>query len=127
MATWAEAKAAVLGMSTFNAKEMNDKLIAGVVDLGNGRTQQVFVGGVADRLVLMSIVCKLEQIDLNGLFTGDAFQQLPYGLSAVADNLVIKHSTLLETLDVQEIVTPLVEMAFAADALELGVTGSDAY
>jgi hypothetical protein len=127
MATWAEAKAAVLEISTFNGKEVNDKLIAGVVNLENGRTQQVFVGGVADKLVLMSIVCKLEQVNLNGLFTAEAFQQLPYGLSAVSDNLVFKHSTLLETLDMKEIVAPLVEMAFAADALELGVTGSDTY
>jgi hypothetical protein len=127
MATWAEVKKVVLGIESFKAEQRNEHLVSGVVDLPNGRSQSVFVGGVGDRLILMSIICPLSAVNLDKLFEIPAVQEMPYGLNAVGDLLVVKHSTLLADLDVHELITPLVEIGYNADILEGAITGGDAY
>ena len=127
MATWAEVKKVLLGIQSLKAEQVNENLVSGVVDLPDGRSQGVFVGGVGERLVLMSIICPLSAVNLDKLFEVPAVQQMPYGLNAVSDLLVVKHSTLLEDLNLDELITPLVEIGFKADALEGAITGGDKY
>jgi hypothetical protein len=127
MATWSEVKKLVLALDDFKPQDINEHLVSGVVSLPNGRTQGVFVGGVGDRLIYMSIVCPLSAVNLEKLFEIPMVQQLPYGLNAVGDLLVVKHSALLDDLDVKELVKPLVELGFHADKLEAGITGGDVH
>jgi hypothetical protein len=75
----------------------------------------------------MSIICPLSAVNLDKLFEIPAVQEMPYGLNAVGDLLVVKHSTLLADLDVHELITPLVEIGYNADILEGAITGGDAY
>jgi hypothetical protein len=127
MATWAEVKKIATGMDAFKGEVLNDNLVSGVVNLKNGRTQSVFLAGLGDRLIFMSIICPLSAVNLDKLFEVPEVQQIPYGLNAVGEHLVLKHSTLLADLDMHELITPLVELAYNADVLEGAITGGDAY
>jgi hypothetical protein len=127
MATWAEVKKIATGMTSFQGQVVNENLVSGVVDLKNGRTQTVFLAGLGERLIFMSVICPLSAVNLDKLFEIPEVQQIPYGLNAVGDHLVLKHSTLLADLDMHELITPLVELGFNADVLEGAITGGDAY
>jgi hypothetical protein len=126
MATWAQVKSTVAGISSFNPEEINANLISGVVELKNGRSQKVFLAGVGERLIMMSVICPLSAVSLDGLFELPAVQEIPYGLNAVGELLVLKHATLLVDLNADELITPLVELGYLADVLEKAITGGDA-
>jgi hypothetical protein len=125
MATWAQVKSEVTSSSAFASASVDKNLVKVEVPTNNGRTQIVYLGDGGDKLTIMSAVCALDEVNLDGLFGLEVFQQMPYGVSSTGDYLVLKHSTLLETLDIQEIATPMVELAFLADTLEHAITGRD--
>jgi len=125
MTTWAAVKSAVTSGSDFVFEAIDSSVLKIEVGTGDGRSQVVYLSDAGDKLTLMSAVCELDDVDLNTLFTLEAFQNMPYGVSATGKFLVLKHSTLLDTLDAREIATPMVELAALADVLEKALTGGD--
>ena len=127
MATWNEVKSAVTSGSTFRFEAIESNVLKLDIETRDGRSQVVYMTQSDDKITLMSAVCELAAVNLDALFKLEAFQDMPYGASATGKYLVLKHSTLLETLDAAEIGTPMVELAYLADTLEHAITGGDSH
>lgn len=125
MATWNEVKSAVTSGLAFKFETVDNNVLKIDVAVKDGRSQIVYLANGGDKITIMSAVCELAQVNLDALFQLEAFQDMPYGASASGKFLVLKHSTLFETLDAAEIATPMVELAFLADTLENAITGGD--
>jgi hypothetical protein len=127
MATWHEVREMLLGIPSYNFVLDTENIVSVIVNTERGRDQKVYICNEGDSVSINAAVCKLEDVDLNKLFTAPLMRDLTYGLGVMTNHLAVKHLQLLETLDVPEVTKPIIRLAFLADALEEKLTGLDAY
>lgn len=127
MATFSEVSNLLLRSTAFPAAVVSDNLIKAEVSVGEGRTQIVFAGQIGDNLVFSSIVCKLSDVNLEALFKSQYMTAFPHGVGPIGDMLAVKHVTLLETLQMEEISDAIGAVAVLGDMLEKAITGGDAF
>jgi hypothetical protein len=106
---------------------VNDSLVKTLLEMKDGRSQLVWIGHIGDNVVLSSVVCKIAEVNLAALFTGDILNKVVYGLSSIGEHLVVRHVTPLENLNANELAQPLVALAIFGDILEAAITGKDTY
>jgi hypothetical protein len=127
MATWHEVREMLLGIPSYNFVLDTENIVSVIVNTERGRDQKVYICNEGDSVSINAAVCKLEDVDLNKLFTAPLMRDLTYGLGVMTNHLAVKHLQLLETLDAPEVTKPIIRLAFLADALEEKLTGLDAY
>ena len=127
MATWQEVSTVLTSGIAFKGEMVNDSLVKTLLEIKGGRSQLVFVGHIGENVVLSSVVCKIEEVNLTALFTGDILNQVVYGLSSIGEHMVVRHVTPLENLNANELAQPLVALAVFGDILEAAIPGKDTY
>jgi hypothetical protein len=127
MATWQEVSTVLTSGIAFKGEMVNDSLVKTLLEIKGGRSQLVFIGHIGENVVLSSVVCKIEEVNLTALFTGDILNKVVYGLSSIGEHLVVRHVTPLENLNANELAQPLVALALFGDILEAAITGKDTY
>ena len=127
MATWQEVSAVLTSGKVHPGEMVIESLVKTLLEIKGGRSQLVFVGHIGENVVLSSVVCKIEEVNLTALFTGDILNQVVYGLSSIGEHMVVRHVTPLENLNANELAQPLVALAVFGDILEAAITGKDTY
>ena len=127
MATWQEVSTVLTSGVAFTGEMVNDSLVKTLLEMKDGRSQLVWIGHIGDNVVLSSVVCKVAEVNLAALFTGDLLNKVVYGLSSIGEHLVVRHVTPLENLNANELAQPLIALAVFGDILEAAITGKDTY
>jgi hypothetical protein len=127
MATWQEVSTVLTSGIAFKGEMVNDSLVKTLLEMKDGRSQLVWVGHIGGNVVLSSVVCKIDEVNLTALFTGDILNNIVYGLSSIGEHLVVRDVTPLENLTANELAQPLVALAVFGDILEAAITGKDTY
>jgi hypothetical protein len=127
MATWQEVSTVLTSGIAFKGEMVNDSLVKTLLEMKDGRSQLVWVGHIGGNVVLSSVVCKIDEVNLTALFTGDILNNIVYGLSSIGEHLVVRDVTPLENLNANELAQPLVALAVFGDILEAAITGKDTY
>jgi len=127
MATWQEVSTVLTSGIAFKGEMVNDSLVKTLLEMKDGRSQLVWIGHIGENVVLSSVVCKVAEVNLTALFTGDILNKVAYGLSSIGEHLVVRHVTPLENLNANELAQPLIALAVFGDILEAAITGKDTY
>ena len=127
MANWSEISRVLESSTAFPARLVEQYLYVVTISTDKGCTQDVFVGLQDDYVTFRSVVCELNKVDLNKLFTTEFINTIPYGLGPVGDYLTIKHAQKIETLDMEELAAPIAELSMFADFVENALTGGDKF
>ena len=127
MATWQEVSTVLTSGIAFKGEMVNDSLVKTLLEMKDGRSQLVWVEHIGGNVVLSSVVCKIDEVNLTALFTGDILNNIVYGLSSIGEHLVVRDVAPLENLDANELAQPLVALAVFGDILEAAITGKDTY
>lgn len=127
MATWEEVKEMFRGIPSYNFTFDTADIANVVVPTEKGRDQRVYICNEGDSISITSAICKLDAVDLNKLFAEPKMRDVLFGLGVMTNHLAIKHTQLLENLDIPEVTKPIIRIAFLADALEEKITGDDQY
>jgi len=130
MATWEELQGFI--NSNYTVKASNEFNLQMVFDLGDGRSQLVFVGragelGDSTWAGISTIIANENQIDHRDLLRRNA--DLTVGAIALLENgtVVYTYTIRLEDLDINEFEVPLRIVLFTGDELEKVLTGEDAF
>jgi len=69
MATWQEVSTVLTSGIAFKGEMVNDSLVKTLLEMKDGRSQLVWVGHIGGNVVLSSVVCKIDEVNLTALFT----------------------------------------------------------
>lgn len=129
MATWDDVKTFIHGK--FKAEDVTDGMIRMVFDVGDLRSQLVFLtrealmDGAEEWLVITSPFAPCAGTDLQAAL--DAASKLVCGsLAQVGNHLALKHALPLTNVDHNEILRPIQLVTTSADRLERELVGTDA-
>lgn len=125
MATWEQIRAVVTVSDIGQSEILNNNLVRLELPTSNGRSQLVFIGKIDDDVVFSSLICKLDQVNLDVFFSLDFVHNMKYGVGPVGEFLAVKHVTPLEDLDTGELAHAVAYLAQLGDVLEDAVTGTD--
>jgi hypothetical protein len=106
---------------------VSDSLVKVLMDTDNGRNHLVWVGHQDEDITFTSVVCKLEDVNLDALFKSEAFIKFNYGVGSTGEYFVLKHVAPMADMDGTELLKPLVSLALLGDLLESAITGGDAF
>lgn len=127
MATWQEISSALINQDSFKSEKVNDSLIKALINTADGRDHLVFIGNQKDDVVFTAVVCKIGDVNLDALFKSEALINFNYGLGSTGEFLVVKHVAPIADMNLNELLQPLVNLAFHGDLLEKVITGGDAF
>lgn len=126
MATWNEVRGYLesIGMTQQTANTWT-----GTVNLSDGRSHTVWVSEIdvdgveSDTLLLHAPFATTSQMS-----TEEALAQtrnLPYGLGKIDQIFTLKNPVLIQDVDANEVLQPVITMALFADAIEKSIHGED--
>lgn len=127
MATWQDVVTTLTNQNSFKTEKVDDTLIKALIDTEDGRNHIVFIGSQGDDVALTAVVCKLDAVNIEALFKSEVLVNFSYGLGSTGEYLVVKHVAPLADMNLKELLSPLVNLAFHGDLLEKVITGGDAF
>jgi hypothetical protein len=122
MATQKEVKSYI--EKNLNADALEDDIFKIVYDLGNERSQVVFVQVASESLNIASPFAKSEDVTPKQAFK--AIENYAFGIGTLGDWYVVRHVVPLADLDESEIIHGFEIVAMIADELEDSLVGGDA-
>ena len=127
MATWQQVKSYIY--ANYNVSKDSGEMITLLFDMGNGRSQLVFVGlldiGEYSSIRLSSPFAKWSNVSAERALR--ATESTGVGICSIGDYLATTHSQLLATVDEAEIDWPLAYVTSTADKLEQQLGQGDAF
>lgn len=116
----------------YNVAEQNEDMMKMIFDVGDLRTQLVFLwkqtlfGGEEEWVQIDSPFGNINRVDLPSVVR-HAGDMVCGGVASVGDTLTYRHSVPLGNLDINEFERPLTLVMSTADQLERQFTGGDNY
>jgi hypothetical protein len=123
MATQSEVKSYIT--NKMNAEHIDGDLYKITYDLGNNRSQLVFVSVKEAMMGAASPFAKTEEVTPKQAIK--ATENSSFGIGTLGDWYVVRHVLLLDDLDESEILVGLDVVAQIADEIEEELVGGDAF
>ena len=121
MATQKEVKSYI--EKNLNSASLGDDMFKIVYDLGNDRSQVVFVQVASKSLYIASPFASSEDVTPKQALK--AIEEYSFGIGTFADWYVVRHVVPLADLDESEIIHGLEVVAMIADEVEDSLVGGD--
>jgi hypothetical protein len=128
MATWNDLISYV--NANYKWEKVSDDLMSLQFDMGDGRSQLVFVqllGNSQDWAAVASPVGGLDKVKKLDAYCRAASDWVCGGIVIIGNYIMIRDSFPLANLDVNEFEQPLHAIVNAADDIERMITGGDSY
>jgi hypothetical protein len=128
MATWQDVERFIRSNYTV-LPDAPKGMIALSFSIPGGRSQMVFVSSGGNETIgsvvhISSVIGQLTSAKVADACR-EASEMVVGGIVQMGDHTVLRHSVLLENLDENELVNPLLAVTLAADNLEKKLTGRD--
>lgn len=129
MARWQDVRTFI--HQQYKAEDMGENIMKLVFDVGDGRSQLVFLireallDGSEEWVVVASPFAPQAAADLAKVVDKVA-NLVCGGLSRIGEHLVLKHALPLANMDTNELIRPMQLVLTSADKLEQELLGSDA-
>lgn len=130
MATWNDVVAHL--NSNYKCKQVNEAMIALTFNMGEGRSQIVFVelagnDRIGEWAKVGSPVGRKSDLKKLEAYCAAAEELVCGGIVYTGEFIMLRDSFPLLNLDVNELEIPLVAITASADSIERSITGGDTY
>jgi hypothetical protein len=130
MATWNDVVKHL--KANFNCKEASAEMLSIIFDMGNNRSQIVFIerngnDKIGEFASISSAVGTVKNLSKLEAYCREATSYVSGGIVITGDYIMVRDTFPLLNLDVNELEAPLLVIVGAADQIESKVTGGDTY